>query len=700
MAPLTARCLFVCAVFLASANGQTGRAQPLDAAPALFSPVSALRDGHADALQAPDSGARHAEVALDRLTGERLLLNLLDGVSFEARRQHTDQWSDGTAVWSGQIERDPLSAVTFVRSGPIVQGTIRTAAGSYSVEPMGDGPIHVIRRVDTRVAPAELPPLVPPVPAAGDLPAVAAAASPQPDDGGTVDVLVFYTTAARQQAGGSEAAVRARIALGVAETNVAYANSGVAHRVRLVGAELVGYRESGDLSEDLQRLTSDGDGQMDIVHARRPAAGADLVSLIVGSTAGGACGVAWVMQDLSIGFAPYAFSVTAYPCISPNYTFGHELAHNMGTAHAPEDPNAPPVLPYAYGYKDPAQRFRTVMAYDCPAGCPRVLHFSSPMATYEGEPTGTPALQNNALALNQTAPSVANFRQARPLPALVSAPGDIRVDATGTTVTLSWDRPGAGVPTHYQIEVGTREGLADRASFEVPGDATSVVQAHVPPGTYFLRVRAFDAFGPGPPSATVPLLMTDEGRCVTPPAAPTLEAPLVAGGTVTLSWQEAGAGGQVDRYVVGVGRRAQSIDAAFIDTRSTSTAFTSQAGPGVYFVRVAGVNGCGIGAASNEVGVVVGPPIPGPPVGLTAAVGAGRVVTLTWQSSGAGGAPGAHVVEAGSAPGRSDVAILPSPGPTPSFTVVAPPGRYYVRVRAVNEHGISTPSEEIAVRVF
>jgi len=700
MAPLTARCLFVCAVLLAGANGQAGRAQPLAAAPALFSPVSPMRDGQTDALPAAGSGARQAEVALDRLTGDRLLLNLFDGVSVEARRQHTEQQPDGTVVWSGQIERDPLSAVTFVRSGTIVQGAIRTASGAYSVEPIGDGPRHVIRPIDTRVVQPELPPLVPPALTAGDGPVVAAAASPHPDDGGTVDVLVFYTTAARQQAGGSEAAVRARIALGVAETNVAYANSGVSHRVRLVGAELVGYQESGDLADDLQRLTSDGDGLMDIVHARRNAVGADLVSLIVGSTAGGACGVAWVMQDLSIGFAPYAFSVTAYPCISPNYTFGHELAHNMGTAHAPEDPNAPPVLPYAYGYKDPAQRFRTVMAYDCPAGCPRVLHFSSPTATYEGEPTGTPALQNNALALNQTAPSVANFRQSRPLSALVSAPDDVRIDATGTTVTLSWGRPAVGVPTHYQVEVGTREGLADRGSFVVAGGATSVVQAHVPPGTYFLRVRAFDAFGPGPPSATVPLLMTDEGRCVTPPAAPTLDAPTVAGSTVMLSWQKAVGGGPVDRYVVGAGRRTQSLDAAFIDTRSPSTAFTTEAGPGVYFVRVAGVNGCGIGAPSNEIGVVVGPPIPGPPAGLTADVAAGRLVTLAWQASGAGGAPGSHVVEAGSAPGLSDVAILPSPGPTPSFTVVAPPGRYYVRVRAVNEHGTSAPSEEIAVHVW
>ena len=94
-----------------------------------------------------------------------------------------------------------------------------------------------------------------------------------------MDVLVVYTAAARQQAGGRDSAVRSRIALGVAETNIAYANSGVRHRLRLVGTELVGYRETGDLALDLQALTSANDGLMDMVHARRDAVGADLVKL-------------------------------------------------------------------------------------------------------------------------------------------------------------------------------------------------------------------------------------------------------------------------------------------------------------------------------------------------------------------------------------------------------------------------------------
>ena len=170
-----------------------------------------------------------------------------------------------------------------------------------------------------------------------------------------------------------------------------------------MAAEEIAYTESGNLETDLNAITSATDGLMDAVHARRNAVGADLVKLVVGNTAGGACGVAWLLTSLSpsYDFAPNAFSVTAYPCISPNYTFGHELGHNMGSNHAPEDGATVSLYPYSFGYKHPANVFRTVMAYNCPgSGCPRVLYFSNPSVSYSGLPTGTAAQHNNALSIN------------------------------------------------------------------------------------------------------------------------------------------------------------------------------------------------------------------------------------------------------------------------------------------------------------
>ncbi|MEZ5416370.1 MAG: fibronectin type III domain-containing protein [Vicinamibacterales bacterium] len=249
-----------------------------------------------------------------------------------------------------------------------------------------------------------------------------------------------YTAAARTAAG-SDLAVQTRIALGVSETNTAYANSGIAPRLRLVGAEFTSYTEAGDLGVDLGRFQNTSDGFLDEAHTRRNALGADLVVLVVGSTAGGACGVGYVMTSLSNGFAAWAFSVTAYSCISPNYTFAHELGHNMGSAHAPEDGAGQASLyAYSFGYKHPTNAFRTVMAYNCPVNCPRVLHFSNPSVNYSGSPTGTVSQHYNALSIANAASTIANWRQAvsSGTPPTISAIADRTISEDTVTPAIAF----------------------------------------------------------------------------------------------------------------------------------------------------------------------------------------------------------------------------------------------------------------------
>ena len=71
-----------------------------------------------------------------------------------------------------------------------------------------------------------------------------------------------------------------------------------------------------------------------------------------------------------------------------------------------EAPRARPSRPYAYGYQDPGNAFRTVLSY---GGATRVPFFSSPTVLYGGRVTGT-ATQNNARALNDNAAIVSAFR--------------------------------------------------------------------------------------------------------------------------------------------------------------------------------------------------------------------------------------------------------------------------------------------------
>jgi hypothetical protein len=89
--------------------------------------------------------------------------------------------------------------------------------------------------------------------------------------------------------------------------------------------------------------------------------------------------------------------------------------------------------------------------------------------------------------------------------------------------------------------------------------------------------------------------------------------------------------------------------------------------------------------------------VPDAPGSLGASV-AGTRVSFAWQPP-ATGAPRGYVLEAGSAPGLANLAVLPLAGSASSFAVDAPNGRYFVRVRAANACGSGSASNEVVVDV-
>ena len=105
----------------------------------------------------------------------------------------------------------------------------------------------------------------------------------------------------------------------------------------------------------------------------------------------------------------------------------------------------------------------------------------------------------------------------------------------------------------------------------------------------------------------------------------------------------------------------------------TATSLTAAVAAGRYFVRVRAVTPCG-GADSNEIELIVGlPQLPGAPVALTHQV-AGRNVSLVWQAP--GGAVDGYVIEAGSQPALSNLAVI-RPGNVLSFSAAdVQPGTY------------------------
>ena len=121
---------------------------------------------------------------------------------------------------------------------------------------------------------------------------------------------------------------------------------------------------------------------------------------------------------------------------------------------------------------------------------------------------------------------------------------------------------------------------------------------------------------------------------------------------------------------------------------------------GFYFLRVRARNAAGIGPASAERMIVVGnvPAPPGAPTFNSASV-VGASVTLYWSAP-PQGSPTSYRIEAGSAPGLSNLAVANTGTPATSVSFGGvPSGTYYVRIRAINAIGVSLASNERTVVV-
>jgi|GEM_PF-3208389 len=225
---------------------------------------------------------RFVRIDLDRLDAARasvgeasaggsptLPLNLFDDARFAARAEHTGPTATGYTL-SGSLG-GAGGTVTLVVNGDLVAGSVRAPGATYEIRSLGAG-VHVIRQVDPTAlqlprddavfpptsprprGPAGAQPIRPPDPSASRSPA--AAAPPPAEDGSRIDILIVYTPKAKADHGGAEP-IRALIDLLFAETNQAYAASGVRQRVNLAHVAQVNYVERGVDSVTILRHLTD-----------------------------------------------------------------------------------------------------------------------------------------------------------------------------------------------------------------------------------------------------------------------------------------------------------------------------------------------------------------------------------------------------------------------------------------------------------
>ena len=256
----------------------------------------------------------------------------------------------------------------------------------------------------------------------------------------------------------------------------------------------------------------------------------------------------------------------------------------------------------------------------------------------------------------------------------------------GGTRSEAWGINAAGRTVGWS----TLSGSTSRKAFVAAANGMVDLNTFISPGVGWTLDAAFAindggeivGSGSGPAGPSRAFLLRAQSQL---PGAPTLTA-TANGFDVFLSWTPA-PGSAVVSYVLEAGS-ATGLSNLFNGNVGSGTQLSATVPTGRYFVRVRGVNGSGIGAASIERVLSIG--IPGTPT-VTSATESAGVLTVAW-SAGPGAPAESHVLDFFS--GAALVATLPA-GAATTAAIPVPPGvsgSFGVRVTALVGSVASAPS--------
>lgn len=170
------------------------------------------------------------------------------------------------------------------------------------------------------------------------------------------------------------------------------------------------------------------------------------------------------------------------------------------------------------------------------------------------------------------------------------------------------------------------------------------------------------------------------------------------GSTVTLTWIPPSIGDAPRAYVVEAAHAPGGppiVSGTVPDTRIVVPNVPN----GVYFVRVRSATSAGVSDPSDDVIVVVPGGTPdgcgAPPEPAREVVGhvSRNIATVQWAPASRGCPTTSYVVEVGSSPGASNLALVHTADT--KVSAAAPDGTYYVRIIALNPFGASPPQDVV-----
>ena len=221
--------------------------------------------------------------------------------------------------------------------------------------------------------------------------------------------MICWTPAAKAAQGGASG-ITALCNLAMGELNLGFRNSQASAQARLVGTFEIANNSSGNVSTDLNSLSSNA-----TVQAERDRLNADIVSLFVEDNQSGTLGVAFGSSTLSPSSEMQCWNVVQLQAVAGSYhSFAHETGHNMGCMHNKDqsNPGSGPFT-YSHGWRwvgNDGNKYRSLLSYQVHNPEPRIIHFSNPAVSYKGVPTGDAQNGNNAATINAMAPIISKFR--------------------------------------------------------------------------------------------------------------------------------------------------------------------------------------------------------------------------------------------------------------------------------------------------
>jgi hypothetical protein len=609
---------FLAAVLLVFATPVTTERMTAQSLPTLFE--SGRPGAQPTARPVRPHQARKARLRLEALNAPAFRLNLFDNADRVAYRTRVQEHGNGRYSWLGTT--DDGGIVSFAVVDGVTTGTVYLDGRSFEIIPDADGE-HTIEELNAAAFPTEEGPgavLEPDMAAdaGGDAAVTAMAAA---DGLAEIGVMVLWTPAARTAAGG-QANIQSLILAAVNNANLAYTNSLVNARLKLVYSAEVTFTETpSNISSDLSALRGTTDGKADSIHALRDQYGADVVSLIGnGYAAAGYCGVGYLMSFASTSFASNAFNIVDRTCAAGYLSFAHEVGHNQGLQHDPANAGGTPSYNYAYGYQDPGGAFRTVLSY---GSATRVPYLSSPSVLYSGRVTGT-ASQDNARALNNNAATVAAFKSGSsttPSCSYSVSPTSLSFQsgATSATVTVtttsgcSWTSSGSSFASvsgsgsgsgTATVSVTSNGGSSRSTSVTIAGKSVTVSQAAAATTCSYTVTPTSLTFQSGAASATVSVT-TGTGCSWTSSSGASWAAVSGSGsgsGTATVSVASNSGGARsaavtVAGRVVSVSQAAAPTSTCSYAVSPTSLGFTASGGSAA--VTVTAGAGCSWTASSG-----------------------------------------------------------------------------------------------------